>query len=130
MASKTAAFPGVTRVQESIRSLQAEAQKMIDGAGKKANGLLKDRRKALEQVLAQAKSLRSDLQKRTTKAIKLVETTAEATLARIEAEARKRVESLAHRLSLSSKKDVDQLAKRLSSLEKKVDDLLAAKAKA
>lgn len=130
MATKAAAFPGVTRVQESIRSLQTEAQKIIDRAGGEASRLLKNRRKTLDQVFAQAKALRSDLQKRTTKTIKLVESRAEAALSRVEAEAKKRVENLAHRLSLSSKKDVDQLAKRLSSLEKKVDDLLTAKSKA
>ena len=128
MAVKTASFPGVTLVQDSIRTIQSEGQKLIDRARKEANGLIgKNRRKALDQLLSQAKSIRTDLQKRTTKAIKAIEGRAEAVISRIETETHKRIEPLVHRLSLSSKRDVDQLAKRLSSLEKKVDELLSSK---
>ncbi len=131
MAVKTATFPGLDLVQESIRSIQAEAQKLVDRARKEANGLIgKNRRKTLDQLVAKAKSTRTDLQKRTKKVIKDLGNRASTVASRIETEATKRIEPLAHLLTLSSRRDVQQLSKRLASLEKKVDELLTKAARA
>jgi polyhydroxyalkanoate synthesis regulator phasin len=131
MAAKTARYPGFAQVQDAVRSLQDEGEKLLARVRKEAGKFVsKDQRKAIEGLLSQAKAVRTDIQKRTEKAIKTLETRAEKTLSRIEAEARKRIEPIVRRLSLPSKHDLELLAKRLSALEKKVEDLASSKAHA
>lgn len=128
MATKTATFPRFTQVQDSIRGLQAEGEKLLARVRKEAGKLVsKDQRKAIDSLLAQAKSIRNDVQRRTEKALKTLEARAEKIYGQIESQAKKRIEPLVRRLSLPTKREVEQLAKRLSSLEKKVEDLLSSK---
>ena len=127
MATKTAAFPRLAQVQESLKGLQSEGEKLLARVRKEAGKLVsKDQRKAIDSLFAQAKALRTDLQKRTEKALKTIEARAEKVYAQVES----RVEPLVRRLSLPTRHEVQQLAKRLGSLEKKVEELLNGKSRA
>jgi len=127
MATKTATFPRLAQVQESLKGLQSEGEKLLARVRKEAGKLVsKDQRKAIDSLVAQAKSIRNDIQKRTEKALKTLEARAEKVYARVE----KQVEPLVRRLSLPTKHEVELLAKRLGSLEKKVEELLNGKSRA
>jgi hypothetical protein len=131
MATKTTAFPRFAQVQQSLKGLQNEGEKLITRIRKEAAKLVsKDQRKAIDSLVSQAKAIRADVQKRTEKALKSLETRAEKVYARVESEARKRVEPLVRRLPLPSKHDLELLAKRLSSLEKKVEEIINSKSRA
>ena len=131
MATKTATFPRLAQVQESLKGLQNEGEKLIARMRKEAGKLVsKDQRKAFDSFLAQAKSIRTDLQKRTEKALKTIETRAEKVYAQIESETRKRFDPLVRRLPLPTKHEVELLGKRLTSLEKKVEELVSSKSRA
>jgi poly(hydroxyalkanoate) granule-associated protein len=131
MATKAATFPRLAQVQDSIRNLQSEGEKLLTRIRKEAGKLVsKDQRKAIDNLISQAKAIRNDIQKRSEKAIKMLESRAEKLYAQIEAQTKKRIDPLVRRLSLPTKHEVEQLAKRLSSLEKKVGDLLDSKSRA
>ena len=131
MATKAATFPRLAQVQDSIRSLQSEGEKLLTRIRKEAGKLVsKDQRKAIDNLISQAKAIRNDIQKRSEKAIKMLESRAEKLYAQIEAQTKKRIDPLVRRLSLPTKHEVEQLAKRLSSLEKKVGELLDSKSRA
>jgi hypothetical protein len=129
MATKSATSLPFAQVLESIRSLQSGAERWLESLRKDVNKLLsgKDRRKALDSLLSEAKALPTDLQKRVLKALKMFETRADQLLAEAQSHANKRVGWLVSRFSLPSKHEVELLAKRLSSLEKRVEDMLNAK---
>src|SRR5262249_45998561 len=60
MATKTAAFPRLAQVQESLKGLQSEGEKLIARVRKEAGKLVsKDQRKAIDSFLSQAKSIRT-----------------------------------------------------------------------
>ena len=123
MATKTATFPNFTQVQQSLKGLQTEGEKLIARVRKEASKLVsKDQRKAIDGLLSQAKSIRNDLQKRTEKALKTLETRAEKAYTQVE----KRVEPLVRRLTLPTRHDLELLSKRLATLERKVDELLSS----
>jgi len=128
MATKTATFPRLAQVQESLKGLQKEGEKLVARIRKEAGNLVsKDQRKAIDSLVAQAKSIRNDVQKRTEKALRTLETRAEKIYSDIE----KRVEPVVRRLSLvPTKLEVQALAKRLGALEKKVEDLVSSKSRA
>ena len=127
MATKTARFPRFGQVQESLKGLQAEGEKLVARVRKEAGKLVsKDQQKAIDNLLSQAKALRTDLQKRTEKALKTVEARAEKVYSQVE----KRVEPLVRRLTLPTRHDLELLSKRLASLEKKVDELLSHRSRA
>ncbi len=131
MATKAATFPRLAQVQDSIRNLQSEGEKLLTRIRKEAGKLVsKDQRKAIDNLISQAKAIRNDIQKRSEKAIKMLESRAEKLYAQIEAQTKKRIDPLMRRLSLPTKHEVEQLAKRLSSLEKKVGELLDSKNRA
>ena len=131
MATKAATFPRLAQVQDSIRNLQSEGEKLLTRIRKEAGKLVsKDQRKAIDSLIAQANSIRKDIQKRSEKALKTLESRAEKLYAQIEAQTKKRIDPLVRRLSLPTKHEVEQLAKRLSSLEKKVGELLDSKSRA
>jgi poly(hydroxyalkanoate) granule-associated protein len=124
MATKSATFPGLAQVQESIRNFQSESEKLFDRALKEAGKLIsKDQRKVIDGLLEQAKAIREDIQKRSEKALKAVGARVEKILSQLG----KRLNPLVRRLSLPSRHEVELLAKRLSSLEKKVDELASAR---
>ena len=131
MATKAATFPRLAQVQDSIRNLQSEGEKLLTRIRKEAGKLVsKDQRKAIDNLISQAKAIRNDIQKRSEKAIKMLESRAEKLYAQIESQTKKRIDPLVRRLSLPTKHEVEQLAKRLSSLEKKVGELLDSKSRA
>ena len=131
MATKAATFPRLAQVQDSIRNLQSEGEKLLTRIRKEAGKLVsKDQRKAIDNLISQAKAIRNDIQKRSEKAIKVLESRAEKLYAQIEAQTKKRIDPLVRRLSLPTKHEVEQLATRLSSLEKKVGELLDSKSRA
>jgi poly(hydroxyalkanoate) granule-associated protein len=124
MATKSATFPGLAQVQESIRNFQSDSEKLFDRALKEAGKLIsKDQRKVIDGLLEQAKAIREDIQKRSEKALKAVGARVEKILSQLG----KRLNPLVRRLSLPSRHEVELLAKRLSSLEKKVDELASAR---
>ncbi len=128
MATKSATFVPFAQVQDSIRSLQNGAEQLLDGLRKEAGKLLgKDRRKAIDNLLNQAKALPTDFQKNAGKVLKTLETRAEKLLSDAQSLTKKRIGWLVSRFSLPSKHEVELLAKRLSSLEKKVEGLLSSK---
>ena len=128
MATKSAASSVFSQLQDSIRSLQSGAEELLERIRKEAGKLAaKDRRKAIEHLLSQAKAFPADLQKRAAKVRKSLGAQASNALSGIRTQTSKRLEPLASRLSIPSKHEVDLLAKRLSSLEKKVEDLLGAR---
>ena len=128
MTTKSATFPGLAQVQESIRNFQSESEKFFARARKEAGKLItKDQRKIIDGLVEQAKAIRDDIQKRTEKALKTVEARAEKILSQLDAQAKKHLSPLVRRLSLPSRHEVEQLAKRLSSLEKKVEELASAR---
>ena len=131
MATKAATFPRLAQVQDSIRNLQSEGEKLLTRIRKEAGKLVsKDQRKAIDNLISQAKAIRNDIQKRSEKAIKMLESRAEKLYAQIESQTKKRIDPLVRRLSLPTKHEVEQLAKRLPSLEKKVGELLDSKSRA
>jgi Poly(hydroxyalcanoate) granule associated protein (phasin) len=128
MATKTATFPNLGRVQDSIRDLQIEGEKLFARGLDEATKLIgKDQRKALDAFLGRAKAIRKDIEKRTEKALKRLKSRTDKLLSQLDSQAKKGVEPIVRRLSLPTKHDVERLAKRLSSLEKKVDELLEAR---
>ncbi|MBI2963802.1 MAG: phasin family protein [Deltaproteobacteria bacterium] len=129
MATKTATFPRLARLQESIRSVQAEGEKLLARLRKDAGKLVsRDQRKVLEALVDQARAIRSDIQKRTEKALRAIEARGKKLLSQIEARTKKGVGPLVRRLSLPSKDEVERLARRLSALEKRVDEILSKSA--
>ena len=132
MATKSATFAPFAQVQDSIRSLQTGAEQLLDTFRKEAGKLLsrKDRRKAIDSLLSQAKALPTDLRRKAGKTLKAFETRAEKVLSEAPSHAKRRIGWLVSRFSLPSKHEVELLAKRLSSLEKKVDNMLSAKQRA
>ena len=131
MATKTAAFPRLAQVQESLKELQAEGEKLVARVRKEAGKLIsKDQRKVLDSLVSQAQAIRVDIQKRTEKALQTIESRAEKIYARVESEAKKRIDPLVRRLPLPTKHDVELLAKRLTALEKKVEELVSSKSRA
>jgi poly(hydroxyalkanoate) granule-associated protein len=128
MATKAATFPGIAQVQESIRSFQAESEKLFARARKEAGKLIsKDQRKVIDGLLDKASAMRDDIQKRAERALKAFSSRAGKIFSELEAQAKKRLNPLVRRLSLPSRHEVELLAKRLSSLEKKVDELASAR---
>jgi polyhydroxyalkanoate synthesis regulator phasin len=128
MTTKATTFPGLNQVQESIRTLQSESEKLFARARREAGKLIgKDQRKALENLFDQVKAIRDDIQERTEKTLRTLWTGAEKILSQIESKAKMRLDPIVRRMSLPSKYEVELLAKRLSSLEKKVDELVNAK---
>jgi polyhydroxyalkanoate synthesis regulator phasin len=128
MATKSAAYPAFGHLQDSFRSLQSRAEDILERVRKEAGKLTgKERHKAIEHLLNQAKTLPADLQKRAAKALKILEARASNALSEVRTQTSKRLDPLVSRLSIPSKHEVDLLAKRLSSLEKKVEDLLGAR---
>jgi poly(hydroxyalkanoate) granule-associated protein len=128
MATRPASFPSFASVQDSIRALQTEGEKLFTRGLKEATQLLgKDQRRALDDLLGRAKAIRKDIQKRTEKALKTLQSRTEKLLSRLDSQAKKRIEAIVLRLSLPTKHEVEQLAKRLSALEKKVDELVGAR---
>jgi len=131
MATKGATFPRLGQVQDALRNLQSEGEKLVSRFRKEAGKLIsKDQRTAIDNLLSQARSIRNDIQKRSEKALKTLESRAEKLYAQIETQAKKRLDPLVRRLSLPTKHEVELLAKRLSSLEKKVETLLDSKSRA
>jgi len=128
MATKTATFPNLARVQDSIRDLQIEGERLFTRGLEEATKLIgKDQRKALDGFLSRAKATGKDIEKRTEKALKRLKSRTEKLLSQLDSQAKKGVEPIVRRLSLPTKYEVERLAKRLSSLEKKVDELLGAR---
>jgi len=131
MPTKSAAFPAFAHLQDSVRSLQSGAEDLLERARKEAGKLAgKDRRKAIEHLLAQAKAFPADLQKRVAKILRSLEGRTSHALAELRTETSKRLDPLVSRLSIPSKHEVNLLAKRLSPLEKKVEDLGARRGSA
>jgi polyhydroxyalkanoate synthesis regulator phasin len=130
MATKSAAYPSFAQLQASVRRLQSSAEEILERVVKEAGKLAgKDRRKAIEHLLSQAKALPADLQKRAAKALKTLEARTSNALSEIRTQTSLRLDPLVSRFSMPSKHEVDLLAKRLSALEKKVEDLLGARHK-
>ena len=128
MATKAATVPGLAQVQESIRYVQAEGEKLFARTRKEAGKLIsKDQRKVIDSLFERANAIREDIQKRTAKALKTVSSRAEKVLSQLESQAKKHLDPIARRLSLPSRHEVELLAKRLSSLEKKVDELASGR---
>ena len=131
MATKTATFPRLAQVQESLKGLQAEGEKLVARVRQEAGKLIsKDQRKVLDSLVSQAQAVRTEIQKRTEKALQTIESRAEKVYARIESEARKRIDPLVRRLPLPTKHDIEVLSKRLTALEKTVDELYSSKSRA
>ena len=134
MAAKSTTFPRFGQVQDAIRNLQSEGEKLVTRIGKEAGKLVsKDRRKAIDNLISQARSIRNDIRKRSEKALKQLESRAETLYAELESQAkqaRKRIEPLVRRLTVPTKHELELIAKRLSSLEKKVEELLESKSRA
>ncbi|MGH7821307.1 MAG: phasin family protein [Candidatus Binatia bacterium] len=127
--AKNATFASFRQVQDSIRSLQKEGEKLASRVQKEVLNLVsKDQRKALERVLDQATRIRKDLQKRAERAMKEIETRAEKLFKRIEARAEQGIDPVIRRLNLPSRQDVESLGKRLSMLEKKVEEIATHRA--
>jgi polyhydroxyalkanoate synthesis regulator phasin len=131
MATKTAAFPRLAQVQDSLKALQAEGEKLVSRVRKEAGRLVsKDQRKVFDSLVSQAHAIRVDLQKRTDKALKTIESRAEKVYTRVESEAKKRIDPLVRRLTLATRHDIEVLAKRLTALEKKLDEMATSKSRA
>jgi F0F1-type ATP synthase membrane subunit b/b' len=128
MATKAATSAGLAQVQESIRSLRSESEKLLARARKEAGKLInKDQQKVIDGLLDQASAIRDDIQKRTEKILKAISSRAGKMFSQLEAQAKKHLNPLVRRFSLPSRHEVELLAKRLSSLEKKVDELAGAR---
>jgi polyhydroxyalkanoate synthesis regulator phasin len=128
MATKATTFPGLPQVQESIRSLQSEGERLFARAGEEVGKLIsKDQQKVIDGLIDQANAIRDDIQKRTEKVLKGISSRAGKILSQLEAQAKRHLSPLARRFSLPSRHEVELLAKRLSSLEKKVDELAGAR---
>jgi hypothetical protein len=80
--------------------------------------------------VSQAQAIRIDIQKRTDKALKMIESRAEKVYARVESEAKKRIDPLVRRLTVATRHDIELLAKRLTALEKKIEELSSSKSRA
>jgi polyhydroxyalkanoate synthesis regulator phasin len=131
MATKTAAFPRLAQVQESLKVLQAEGEKLVARVRKEAGKLIsKDQRKLFDSLVSQAQAIRVDIQKRTDKALKTIESRTEKVYARVESEAKKRIDPLVRRLTVATRHDIEILAKRLTALEKKIEELSSSKSRA
>jgi polyhydroxyalkanoate synthesis regulator phasin len=124
MAMKAATFSPMTQIQDSIRNLQSESEKLLDRACRQATDLIgRDPRKVIRDLLDHVKRIRDDVLKSADKAAKTLQKRVEKTLSQIDTQATKRLAPLVSRLSLPSKREVEFLSKRLTSLEKKVDEL-------
>jgi F0F1-type ATP synthase membrane subunit b/b' len=111
----------LARLRDSMRTLQRDAQKLLQQTRKQASAVItRDQRKALDRLLGQARRLRTDLEKRAQRAGKEIETRTERFLAGIEREARKRVAALLGTLDVATRRDVQGLARRLTDLEKRL----------
>lgn len=125
-SSRNASFPNLSSVQDSIRGLRSEGEKVFTRALEEVETLIGDEpRKAVRHWVDQAAAVRKDVEKRADKTLRSMRARAEKL--RCDIDARKALEPIARRLSLPTKHEVDRLAKRLSSLEKKVDQLLRAR---
>jgi ElaB/YqjD/DUF883 family membrane-anchored ribosome-binding protein len=127
-SSRSESFPGLSSVQDSIRGLRSEGEKVFSQGLKEAQKLIgKDRQKVFKDWTGWAKAVRKDIHKRADGALKSLRSQADKLRSDLDSRARKSIEPIIRRLSLPTKHEVDQLAKRLSSLEKKVDQLLSAR---
>ena len=82
----------------------------------------------MEDLLAQAKKLRGDLQKRAERAVKDLEERGQRIVALIEKQAGKGVEPIVRSLNLTTRDEVEKLKKRLTKLEKRLDEMAGSKA--
>ena len=112
------------RVQTRV---QSEGERVMDRLTKDAGDLIgKDRKKAVQDLLAQAQKLRSDLQKRAERAVKDLEERGQKIVAAIEKQAEKSVEPIVRGLNLPTREEVDKLKKKVAQLEKRLHDWYAA----
>ncbi len=117
------------QVQGTIKRVQAEGERVVGQIRKDAGTLLsKNRQKAVQDLLAQAQKIRSDIQKRAERAMKDLDEQRQRILALIEKQAEKSVEPIVRGLNLSTRDEVEKLKKRLTQLEKRLDEMAGSKA--
>jgi polyhydroxyalkanoate synthesis regulator phasin len=117
------------QVQDTIKRVQAEGERVVGRIRKDAGELLvKNREQAVKDLLAQAQKLRGDIQKRAERAVKDLEGRGQRLVAMIEKQAEKSVEPIVRGLNLPTREEMDKLKKRMSQLEKRLDEIAGSKA--
>jgi poly(hydroxyalkanoate) granule-associated protein len=117
------------QVQSTFRKAQAEGERVIERIRKDAGDLLgKNRKKAVQDLLAQAQKLRGDLQKRAERAMKDLEERGQKIVSAIEKQAEKSVEPIVRGLNLPTRDEVEKLKKKVAHIEKRLEELAGSKA--
>jgi poly(hydroxyalkanoate) granule-associated protein len=119
----------LTRMQSTLRRVQSEGERMVGRIRKDAGDLIgKDRRKAVQELIAQAQKVRGDIQKRAERAVKELEERGQKILSAIEKQAEKSVEPIVRGLNLPTRDEIEKLKKKVAQIEKRIEELASSKA--
>jgi polyhydroxyalkanoate synthesis regulator phasin len=111
--TKTVTF---TQVGDSVRRLQAEADKVVSRVRTRLNDLARDPGRELSGLVDEARRVRGTVRTRVESAVRRVE-------GRLERRVSQLVKPVARYLDIASSEDVDELRRRVASLEKQIGDL-------
>ena len=111
--TKTGTF---TQVGDSVRRLQAEADKVVNRVRTRLNDLARNPGKELRDLVGEARRVRGDVRHR-------VETTVRRVEDRLERRVSQLVKPVTRYLDIATSADVEELRRRVASLEKQIGDL-------
>ncbi len=111
--TKTATF---AQVGDSVRRLQAEADKVVGRVRTRLNDLARNPSKEFGGLVDEARRVRGTVRSRVESAVRRVED-------RLEQRVSQLVKPVARYLDIASFDDVDELRRRVASLEKQIGDL-------
>jgi polyhydroxyalkanoate synthesis regulator phasin len=111
--TKSASFP---QVGDSVRRLQAEADKVVNRVRTRLNDLARNPGKQFGDLVNEARRVRGDVRSRVETAVRSVED-------RLEKRVSQLVKPVTRYLDIASSEDVEELRRRVASLEKQIGDL-------
>ena len=119
------------QVQSTMKRVQKEGERVVSRLRKEAGDLIgKDRRRAVQDLLAQARKLSTDFQKRAERAVKDLEERGQKIRTALERQAERSVDPLVRGFNLPTRDELEKLKKKVAHLEKRLDELVASNNKA
>jgi len=115
------------QLQSTVQRVQSEGERMVTRLRKEAAALIgQDRRRAVRDLLTQARKLSTDFQKRAERTMKDLEERGQKIRAAIERQAERSVDPLVRGLNLPTRDELDKLKKKVAQIEKRLDELVAS----
>ncbi len=113
----------LSQVEDSVRRLQAEADRVVGRVRTKISDFAKSPAKEIGELVGEARKVRGTVRNQVRTAVERVEARAEPLFSRVERSVLEALRPVAQYLDIASRREMEDLQRRLNVLEKRIDDL-------